>query len=90
MIGWSDTKIIDDKIYVLAETNEGHNIALFGEVPDEIKPSVGWERYPYEPPEEFILKHGQPLDFESAKQIFGQIKKSNYVQTDEEATSDVK
>lgn len=89
-IGWTDTKIIDNIMYVLAETNEGQSIVLVGEVPDEIKPEYGWEKFPYYPKEEFILKHGQPLDFNSAKEVFQQLKRGNYADANAEITSDVK
>lgn len=77
-IGWTDTKTIDSKMYVLAETNEGQSIVLVSEIPDEIKPEYGWKKFPYYPKEEFVLKHGEPLDFDSARRVFKQLEKENY------------
>ncbi len=84
-IGWSDTKIIDNKMYVLAEMNDGQCIVLVGDIPDEIRPEYGWQKYPYEPKEEIILEHGNPLDFDSARRVFKQLKKENYVKITSEA-----
>lgn len=78
IIGWQKSEEIEGVMFVLAEDNSGKVIVFSAKTPEEMDLfSYGWTKVPYSP-EEMVIKHGDPLEFESAKSIFSNIEEEDY------------
>lgn len=79
-IGWSNSKIIDNQIFVLADNRDGSFAVYRSRYPlaEEMFNMDGLFQVPYTQ-EELAIKYGNVMQFEEAKEIFEELKMEKYV-----------